>query len=278
MRHLVRLIIILFFIKFVLVSCQQDEYYEPQETFKSNYRYDKDINSFAEMVAKAMNSRQFRASIKKEAVKEFDGDFDVLMAKYQDKQINTEKSSEGINLFDHLAEKSTKTKSLNDKKKAKKYLKELQNKYPLLQISVPEVYENSTKEWDVDSHIPLVAYIPSDYQEGETKQIPAYDQYGKKVFIDAVTEPTEPVIVVSMNERLIVFEKTKSLPEQDFIEIASTSDYIIGLAPGPGGSHIVTVGGGTGGGGTGGGGTGGGTGGGGTGGCATTTPALSLTA
>jgi uncharacterized phage-like protein YoqJ len=64
--------------------------------------------------------------------------------------------------------------------------------YPLLQISIPEVFEESTENWDAKSNGILVAYLSEDYDEGKTITLKAYDTNGNVKQIDATNEPENP--------------------------------------------------------------------------------------
>lgn len=68
---------------------------------------------------------------------------------------------------------------------------------PKLQVAVPANYES----WDPQAEAPLVAYIPQGVDDLTLKTLTAYDSNGGVHQIDAQVAPSEPVIVVGINER-----------------------------------------------------------------------------
>ena len=66
-------------------------------------------------------------------------------------------------------------------------------------MSIPVNIEN----WDETSEVPTVTFIPEEFKDGLTKIIIGYKADGSITDIDAINQPaTEPVIVISRNERL----------------------------------------------------------------------------
>lgn len=68
---------------------------------------------------------------------------------------------------------------------------------PLLNVSVPV----NIDKWDTEAFAPLVAVVPSNYDEKTTKKIKAYDQNGDIHWLDSKKEPDFQVVVVGINER-----------------------------------------------------------------------------
>lgn len=68
---------------------------------------------------------------------------------------------------------------------------------PRLQIAIPVHFES----WDPATYAPLVAYFPAGVDDTKIKTITAYDAAGEKVTLDAQVEPSQPVIVLGLNER-----------------------------------------------------------------------------
>lgn len=74
----------------------------------------------------------------------------------------------------------------------------LSKKYPDLQVSVPVKAE----EWESESYIPKVTFIPLEYQDGITQSVLGYDNNNNIITIDAINEPENAVIVIGPNERI----------------------------------------------------------------------------
>lgn len=132
------------------------------------------IRSYAKSLSASLSSSSLRNRIKTDALEMYDGDFDILV----------------LNLH-------KETKSFPDYLSADQ-LSFIQNYLPNLQVSVPVHCE----EWDPNTYIPLVAYLPYDYDEHIATEVEAYDVDGNIHYLSLDTEPDMPVIVVSMSERV----------------------------------------------------------------------------
>lgn len=88
-------------------------------------------------------------------------------------------------------------KSIN-KQNIDSFFLKVKEMFPNLQISVPVLCEN----WDTENFIPLVAFIPVDYDEKTHKEVTAYDINGKEYILSTLEEPNYPVIVVGISERV----------------------------------------------------------------------------
>jgi hypothetical protein len=146
------------------------------------FDYD-EINNNLEKVAfslaEQMNDPEIRKIIKEEALKQFDGDYDILY-----KNFKNIKTRDGLLVGNKLAKKN----------------KEIHNqaaKIPKFQISVPINCEG----WDTDKHIPLVVIVPQGKSSDEIAQLKTIDYKGNVNWIDAKEAPKEPVIVLSDSER-----------------------------------------------------------------------------
>lgn len=82
---------ILIIITAVFISCEKESSeFEKQVPIK-NINLDKEndlIHDFANIIAKSMSDEKSRSFIKKEAIKQFDGDFDILFAEVKDKKMS----------------------------------------------------------------------------------------------------------------------------------------------------------------------------------------------
>lgn len=165
--------------------------------------YDIDMKDFAKAVHLAIvNNGDLRERISSEALKQFDGDYDVLLTtiscqtvQVDDAMLKTKTGNDEMTvkeLLDSYYDSFTETKSANS------IIEELQNKYPDLQVSVPVHAE----EWDPETYIPVVAFRPSDYDDATVETIPGYDSEGNYIDVDAINIPEDPVIVIGLNERI----------------------------------------------------------------------------
>ncbi len=142
----------------------------------------------------------FRELLKTKADQQLDGDYDVLMkliantkVSVEDQEVVTRAGSSEMSvaeLLDQYYPSDTKASGAS-------ILEDLQNEYPLLQVSVPV----HSEDWDPETFTPVVGFIPSDFCDSTATVIPGYDPEDNFVWIDAVNEPDEPVIIVGMSER-----------------------------------------------------------------------------
>ena len=178
-----------------------------EENIASKTEYDQRVESLAIALNKALSSNtQLRGLIKEEVNLKFDGDYDVLVNSIASKplSINTKGESSTVTVGDYISSFLPKTKAED----SSSILEELQAQYPLLQIAIPVHAE----DWDGNT-VPTIAYLPESYNEREDAYIPAINAQGEAILLDAFNEPAEPVIVLSLNERVSV---EPSRPEIDF--------------------------------------------------------------
>jgi len=171
---------------------------------KPQSNFDTDVQGFSKLLASKLNDASLRAFIKSEAVSQFDGDYDILLAAVLDKEVNSPTSRAKTLTFRQALLSSSEPRSNSGRTNSNDdFLDSLIAKYPLLQISIPEVFEGSTEKWDTEEQELLVAYLPEDYDEFSTKVITAFDKEGLNHEVDAINEPSAPVIIISNNERLV---------------------------------------------------------------------------
>jgi hypothetical protein len=172
--------------------------------------YNLDMQNFSLAVASAIREDDsFRNMIREEALKMFDGDYDVLMSDFAKMKINSQhpmSKSGGFTVGDLLQEHMNGVSSSKGSKGATALIDELIEEYPYLQISVPV----NAEEWNSEGYVPLVTFIPGEYDEATTDEVVAYTVEGDTVALDAVEPPEEPVIVISMNERVDVVLEPKA--------------------------------------------------------------------
>lgn len=124
-----------------------------------------------------------RQALKAEALKKFDGDYDVLYQPF----------AAGHAAFgQHVAEAVASTGP------AGLTMPALLGRIPMLNISVPVNIE----KWDAATYAPLVIFIPAGYNERTATRVLAYDQDGNEHWLDAKKAPGFPVVVVGPSERV----------------------------------------------------------------------------
>lgn len=192
---------------FFLQSCSA-ELDQPEITPKTPsarldpQQYDELVGDLAVAVSNAArNSAEFRQLVKNEVLQQFDGDYDLLLSRAATLQITpvdgiATRSSQNFTIGDMLEHYYPESKNYT-RSTDRSIIRELQELYPDLQISIPV----HADEWDSETFTPTVCFLPSDYVDLETESVQGYDAQGNVVIIDALNEPDEPVIVIGLNER-----------------------------------------------------------------------------
>ncbi len=168
---------------------------------------DKLAVKFAHQLAASLKEPDMRRFIREEVLQQFDGDYNFLLGTHLNKPVRITEPSGRVRevtfkeaLFD--------PQPANARSSADDFLDSLQQYYPLLQIAVPELANASAETWDEENDLPLIAVIPRSTQGLE--YILAYDSEGNEHQLPINEEPTEPIIVISENERLIGVPKEKN--------------------------------------------------------------------
>jgi hypothetical protein len=166
------------------------------ETISNSETYPPQV--FAKQLAISLkNNDNLRDFLKEEANKQKDGDYDILIAESIDQEVKTESMLRSV---DASGVTPTFRETINKNGEITSALTEIENDYPLLQISIPNM-ENASWESVVSGEAPFyVAFLPSDYEEGD--DVLAYDQNGNEHILDGKNEPETPVIVIGTNERI----------------------------------------------------------------------------
>jgi hypothetical protein len=168
-----------------LQSCQKEEITDtkPQNSglnieTKADYQA-----QFAKILASALGeSLPLRELLKKEALKQFDKDYDVLYQAIRNKSLGSETVYELL--------------SKND---SKNELAAIEENLPLLTIYVPVLPDFSAEKWNTQVEIPQVAIA-----ESEDENTPVVDSNGKITSIPPDHVPAFPTVVVKENERVVV--------------------------------------------------------------------------
>lgn len=198
----------------LMYNCTDDSTFTYDETEKLELRnsssQDVDYRNLAKVVSKAVNDNsEFRCLLKAKALEQFDGDYDILVSQIKDKVIQTQSGSISVKIFLGSIYRSLEISQYREGRpystigitsdgitSTNDIIEYICSIYPLVQISIPKNIDN----WDCDSYIPPCVFIPTDYNEGTTKTFEGYNN-NNPISVDAVNAPTNPVIVVSDNER-----------------------------------------------------------------------------
>ena len=153
-------------------------------------QYDPQMDAIAKALAASMGEESVRTLIKTEALKKFDGDYDILYQKIGNQNVG------GKTLSTLLNENSQK----GNEKSRTLPISQFAVQMPLLNIGVPV----NAEKWNTSNFEPLVVISPSSVVKDETKLtlVKAYDKAGKVHWLDAKKAPDFPVVVVGLNERV----------------------------------------------------------------------------
>ena len=179
-----------------LCSCTKKDSLQ-EEVFEFSVEetaYNADMKVLAGALHQAIASNSnLSGVVKKEALKRFDGDVNVLLKDIapQKVKVETKGGESEVSFADYLTSFLPATKSGENN-----LIDALQEEYPLLQIAIPVHAE----EWDGVS-VPKIAFVPENNVESENEPIPAINENGEWIMMSATKEPDEPVIVLSQNER-----------------------------------------------------------------------------
>ncbi|MBO0934890.1 hypothetical protein [Fibrella aquatilis] len=163
-------------------SCHPDEPMStvlPQASQGGARKQALDKVQVAKILAKVVLDEDVRVLLKAEALKKFDGDYDILFQMVKDKKIKGNKS-----LFDAIAEKADmpgKFKSLSDD-------------LPLLTFYVPTFF--SALKWDTKQQVPFIAVRDED------NKLMLYNHKGESMELNPLEEPDVPMLVVKINDRV----------------------------------------------------------------------------
>lgn len=208
---------------FALLSCNNEEKENMTDIVSvgnSNEIYSPQY--FAKALALALNDESLRDFIKEEAMKQKDGDYDVLIAEVLDKQVGSGVSvrlgdMKTFTLREHLernemaAMRSTESGSASSITMTS-VLRDIDKNYPSLQIAVPNMENASWKDVVSGGSPFFVAFLHKDYKEGD--DVVAYDQNGERHVLDGQEEPKTPVIVISQSERIIAIPASAEIPQE----------------------------------------------------------------
>ena len=218
-------------------SFNDSEFTDVQVETRSFSNQDTDYRNLARVVSKAVSDNQdFRCLLKSKALEQFDGDYDILVRQIKDKSIQTQSGVQTVklfltNIYNSLGivqsregrPYSTIGTSYDVVSSTNNIIEYICDIYPLVQISIPK----NIDIWDCDNYITTCVFIPSDYNEGVTKWFEGFNN-NNPIPVDAVNAPTNPVLVVSDNERVRT-SKALKIADVDIILSGNTSATGISL-------------------------------------------------
>lgn len=183
----------------LLASCTKDDVESHSIQSINEYSVEQKTNlisSYAQMLAASMGNPEIRNVIKSEAQLKFDGDYDILVNTLH----SVELKEHNVTIKKMLANSCVETRANEGgfSGDLDTLIEEIQSQFPNLQVSVPVHCD----EWDTENYIPLVAFLPYDYDDQVATEIEAFDTNGNSYMLSLDEDPEQPVIVVSISERV----------------------------------------------------------------------------
>lgn len=157
----------------------------PRLAAGSGAQINQTLDEVARALASAVKSAPLRHALHDEVAKRFDGDEEALWSTLSDEPAFARP----------VARASSRGET--SYRQARQQVTELGSELPQLQVAIPVRF----REWDPATEQPLVAYFPQGVDDLSLKTITAYDASGTAVQLNAQIAPTQPVIVVGLNER-----------------------------------------------------------------------------
>lgn len=210
-----------------------DDPVEESITLEKNEELDAIGHAFGQMLANSLKDQSIRKFIKTEVTQKFDGDYDFLFLASKDKEVpglengRGEPMSFGEAIFNTQNENGRTSESDFDD-----LIEQIETQYPTMQVSIPQLEEMTADDWDEQSELPLVAILESDFRNGVTEYIEAYDTDGNIHQLDADKEPEQLVIVISRSERVEAIantyfnSRTEDVGTEVFGECLQGAEYI----------------------------------------------------
>jgi len=165
------------------------------------------LHELSIVLASTTTQKDVRQFLKKETCKRFDGDFDMLFVKSLNEKVSISDGSKGYMTFNEILQKEFQKKSSQLKSTTYgDFIENIIDEFPLLQISIPEVYDSSTIGWDEINEKLDVSFIQNEFNEN-TEYLISYDSLGTPKLLNSQEPPEKPVIIIGQNESLVVVPK-----------------------------------------------------------------------
>lgn len=205
-------LVVVLFVLLTLISCENRQY-ENQLILKEQNIEIEDISClkgrFSYALAKVLSeSKGVRELIKKEALKQYDYDYDVLYMLVKDKKMEGNETLEQL-LLQYIGRDE---------------LSFLLSKIPNLTIFVPSLPCNSfsAERWDTSIDIPCVAY---KNKEGKILFVDSRGDVDDTFGYDEI--PLFPVVVVKPSERVVLQSTlTRSIDDIDILKTESGINFV----------------------------------------------------
>lgn len=180
-------LIVLLVLLSVFVSCKKNEDIITDSTnVLITNETDNMQMEFAKTLAIAIaDNTELRGLIKKEALKKFDNDYDIL---YQ-------------TIKDDIIGSTTVSELLSNYASSKEQFKLIEKRLPLLTIFIPILPNFSPETWNTSSEVPKIAVRLEN-----NDKVPYFDNFGNEKIISNGLIPGFPMLVIKQNERVITNE------------------------------------------------------------------------
>ncbi len=159
----------------------------PSKQIDSSINVEVDRITFSTALAKALQNEEFRELIKSEALKKFDGDYDIFYQKLKDVRLSSGLTVES--LIGSYLEKDAD-------------IMKLTRNLPLLTIFIPELSRHSASKWDTKNEIPIVG-VRNYGDLAVNKPMKTFDSNGNEGSLSYRQDFLRPIIIVKDNERLV---------------------------------------------------------------------------
>lgn len=153
---------------------------------RSDAQINQSLDSMAKLLASAVTDAQLRREIHQGAAQRFDGDTNILW-----------KSLKKMPTVHSALSTTQRHEGSRRPLDGLRTIDELAADMPRFQVAVPEKLDS----WDPATYTPLVGYMPEGVDDTTLETITAYDASGKAYQLDAQNAPSQPVIVLGLNER-----------------------------------------------------------------------------
>jgi hypothetical protein len=165
------------------------------------------LSDYAKLLAMSMPNSELRKVLKREVIKKFDGDYNVLAKVFEEVDMK-EKSQKVKSILTSNSKLSTGRKLIKSSSNLSvdSLLDVIKEQIPNLQVSIPVLCE----EWNEEEHVPLVAFVPANYQEKTDSFVVAFDTKGNTYKLSSKIEPNYPVVIVGISERVDRYGNLKS--------------------------------------------------------------------
>ncbi|MBC6408852.1 MAG: hypothetical protein GDA42_00055 [Ekhidna sp.] len=195
----------------VLPDVQSEDAITVQKVLQKDEERNALYASAARNLASGLEDLNVRSFVRERVNEQFDGDYDFLVetSKYEQLPASPGSRTESLTFGDVLfqSEPSASGRTAGD------LLSMIGKLHPLMQVALPQLEAGDAESWNIANEVPLVAFLPSDYDESnENATITAYDFEGNQYELSGREEPDRLVIVISDNERLIALKKPESDP------------------------------------------------------------------